>query len=445
MTDEWSDPRFDARLGRTFRALADEHLDARPVDANALFARTLAKSASFDGSPNLRVVAGGRSRARAQRHRFAPAHVLGGALVGSCALAAAALLLVWTGVLSSPFDAAETTASSPLTYEVRGAVARSMGTDGELLATELSPAELRFSDSSVIEVAPATTLRIQTLSGSQSGDSRSWDKVRARLAQGRLTIDVEHHEHTDYRFFAGPYEVRVVGTAFDLGYEPAGERLDLEMKEGRVEVRDANGAVHVVEGTHRLSLPKTPAFAVHDDPPASEGDPALGSTAAVEAARATSTPARSAPSYGALAREGRFAEIVKDAERAGIERTLGSRSAADLQELAQAARYTGDGALASRTWKTLSERFANQPAGHNAKFFLARVDEDAGRSAQALRGYASYLQTGGTYSKEALGRQLMLTKGTLGAAQARPLAQQYLERFPNGPYAKAARSLLQGE
>jgi hypothetical protein len=48
----------------------------------------------------------------------------------------------------------------------------------------------------------------------------------------------------------------------------------------------------------------------------------------------------------------------------------------------------------------------------------------------------------GTYAAQALGRQMILVHKLRGAAAARPVAGEYLERFPSGPYADAAKKLL---
>ena len=49
----------------------------------------------------------------------------------------------------------------------------------------------------------------------------------------------------------------------------------------------------------------------------------------------------------------------------------------------------------------------------------------------------------GTYAAQALGRQMILVHKLRGAAAARPIATEYLSRFPTGPYAEPAKKLLQ--
>ena len=55
----------------------------------------------------------------------------------------------------------------------------------------------------------------------------------------------------------------------------------------------------------------------------------------------------------------------------------------------------------------------------------------------ALEWYERYLAESprGTYAPQALGRQMVLVHKLRGVASARPLATEYLARFPDGPYA----------
>jgi hypothetical protein len=71
-------------------------------------------------------------------------------------------------------------------------------------------------------------------------------------------------------------------------------------------------------------------------------------------------------------------------------------------------------------------------------------DED-GELGRALEWYGRYLAGApdGPYRDEAMGRQMTATHRLRGSAAARPLAEQYLARYPNGAYAKPARTLVQ--
>ena len=65
----------------------------------------------------------------------------------------------------------------------------------------------------------------------------------------------------------------------------------------------------------------------------------------------------------------------------------------------------------------------------------------------ALEWYERYLSESprGTYVPQALGRQMVLVHKLRGIAAARPLASEYVARFPDGPYAASARKLTEAE
>jgi ferric-dicitrate binding protein FerR (iron transport regulator) len=78
--------------------------------------------------------------------------------------------------------------------------------DGWIVPVE-QLATLSFTDGSLLELSEGSALSVDAL-GPHSALSR--------LARGRVHVRVQHHDDTKWTFLAGPYEVRVEGTAFDL-------------------------------------------------------------------------------------------------------------------------------------------------------------------------------------------------------------------------------------
>jgi len=72
---------------------------------------------------------------------------------------------------------------------------------------------------------------------------------------------------------------------------------------------------------------------------------------------------------------------------------------------------------------------------------LGRLSE--GEPEEAIGWYDRYLREApnGEFADEALGRKLIAVQRSSGAAGARPIAEQYLRRFPRGAYATRAREL----
>jgi hypothetical protein len=89
------------------------------------------------------------------------------------------------------------------------------------------------------------------------------------------------------------------------------------------------------------------------------------------------------------------------------------------------------------------QRFASSQAARDAAFFLGRLAEPSGGG--ALDWYERYLSESphGSYAAQALGRKMMLLYRQRGSAAARPVAVDYLARFPNGPDAATGRKLTQ--
>lgn len=402
------------QVSEAFRALSEEHIAERRRDDPEAIWRRIERRLE---PARLRVVPPVRFRW--------PARL--GTAVAVAALCAGALAF-WRARTAAP------PSEPPLTFVVEGTDTARSDTprvDERLIATEERSATIALSDRSRIELQPHTTLRVHVEGG---------EKVITRLAQGELLVHVEHRPQTDYRFRAGPYEVRVIGTAFSLRYDPEGKRLALAMSEGRVTVADETGRLRVVEAGQSLNLPESAPQAALSEAP-SEGAPLAATSKGVPASSAAPKSARS--SYRSLAAEGRFQEIVAVARAEGLEQVLDRKPASELQELAQAARYTGELALAAKTWREMQARFPGKEAGQNAGFFLGRLAEQQGRSSEALRYYEAYLsaQARGVFAPEALGRKMQLVQVTQGAPAARAVAAEYLARFPSGPYAQAARAL----
>jgi hypothetical protein len=424
------------QVGRVFRQLSDEHIQAKRRDDPEATWLAIAPRLNLEGTPG-REVAGRRGGLRGLPRAWGWSATAQRAT--PWALAAAVLLAVggtgWWFFGSG--SAAEGGSLAALSYSIsdssgNGVGAGSAGTS-QLLATEGEAKLIQFSDSSVIELRPYTTLRVSLAEGGA---------VVARLMQGELKANVHHHDRTDYRFQAGDYEVKVVGTAFDLAFEPEPARFDLNLREGRVVVADGTGQTRFVRAGEQLHLPTRDRDAGKDQTAREEVDlESLETGSSQHAGR----PGTASPSYKELARRGQFQAIVTAARRAGIDRVLAAKGASELHELGQAARYTGQTALAEKVFSHLSSHHGRSPEGRSAAFFRGRLAEDGGRLQQAQQHYHAYLaQGGGSYAAEALGREMTLVQKTAGPANAQPLAAEYLRRFPRGAYRDLARTLALG-
>jgi hypothetical protein len=141
--------------------------------------------------------------------------------------------------------------------------------------------------------------------------------------------------------------------------------------------------------------------------------------------------------------QGKFQDVVTEAEAHGVAGCLTGCSAADLRALSDAARYTGKTELARQSLLALRQRFlAGQ--GSEAAFLLGRLDEKRGALGSALTWYDTYLREApsGPFAAEALAGKLRTVETTQGKKAAEPLAREYLRRFPKGVHVRTAREIL---
>jgi hypothetical protein len=370
------------------------------------------------------------------------------------ALAAAALLLGFAShrLLSARPD-------SPLHYVVEGAAVQ----PGETIRTgATAPARMIFSDDSEIRVAPSTKVSVLALDTHGS---------HIALADGELDIQVRHRRGTSWRFEAGPFSVKVVGTSFHLAFDADRGRLALHMVAGVVEARGSSGdRVFTLRAGESLELfagpgaeaapatmPSPPPSPPSLAPPAASPevaplptDPATLRVAPASLRRRAPQAERAevAPESGHWARliaKGDFAAVVKAAENRGLDVTLATASAAELTSLADAARYIRRDELARQALLGLRARFPGTARSSDAAFFLGRLAElPPSSTGAAVAWYETYLgESGrGPYAGEALGREIALLART-DRDRARKTAQTYLERFPHGTQAELAKSLLE--
>ena len=405
------EPPTEQQIAEAFRALANEHAAERePFDKRRAWHALQYAHRTL------------RAPARSARVRWALA-------LGVFALGIAVGAPAWQ-------------AWTMLRYEAHG-----LSTEGSYLNARETPADLAFSDGSRVTVGPHTTLSVDLL-GKRA--------ALTRLLDGRLHVAVRHERDTNYRFLAGPYEVQVVGTEFDLEWHAQAEGLTLVMHSGEVRVLGDGSPRQVRAGeTLRLPVNREPAReAALDAPPPARPPSSVSAVAALplpskDASVKPSAASARAPEadWSALLNTGQFAAIMRDADARGGERLLDSAPAGDLKVLALAARYTGRRALSLRAWQTLRTRYAAYAVNQGAAFFLARGYEEQGDSTEALRWLTRYLaeSPGGAYASEALGRRLVLLAKSGQRADAVSTARSYLERYPRGAYAKSAKLVLQPE
>lgn len=334
-------------------------------------------------------------------------------------------------------------------------------------APEAAETPLTFSDGSTLRLAPAARLRVSELER---------EGARVLLESGAVHVSVVHRDDTRWAIEAGPFEVRVTGTRFDVLYDPASTGLVVRMLEGSVFVRGcgllgdegrrlvAGEQLQVSCKDREVHVSSTDAA----DPAgaaagADAADHALGAVTAQGAASATPpagapaarpeaaaavTSAERAPvapsAVVRLAREGAHAEALMAAEANGFGATCEALSGTELLVLADSARYAGRFDRANEALENARRRFAGTDAAATAAFELGRIAMDVRRELSVAGDhFETYLRErpSGSLAREALGRALEARSRAGDGARAERLAVRYLAAYPDGPHAKLARRL----
>ena len=336
-----------------------------------------------------------------------------------------------------------------------------------LFVPSTSPSgHVAFSDGSKLTLAPGGRGRIVALRA---------DGAEIGLEDGRASLEVVHRGGAHWLLAAGPFAISVTGTAFDVRWSGADELFEVDLRQGSVSIRGplAPAGIELAAGQKLVADLRANQLRIERlMPDAREGAPApaaetkasesavvgalprgaVGATASprdLEGAPRARAPRREAvdeakPSWTQRVAAGDFRVVLAEADQRGLESTLAQSTLADLVALADAARYAGRSDVAHRALSAQRERFAGSSAARTAAFLLGRLaDTREGQPSAAIGWYDRYLAEtpGGEFASEALGRKLVVVQRVSGAASARPIAQEYLRRFPQGPYASKAREL----
>lgn len=380
--------------------------------------------------------------------------------------------------------------STPIAVEARTS-ARLGGTiepfvrvgEHHLAAPLERPIELRFSDGSEVVVVPFARLRVQALHS--NGASLLLEKGSAKVRV------LHHHDDTRWTVAVGPFSVAVVGTRFDVSWDPATEKIRVELFEGRVEIAgpkyaspatllsgqrfeasaDASGWSVTPLGTiaeasrERVKAPISnvePSRDVSQSPIAQERDSNSNVLSGPRSLRRSAVNERErqprpllAPSkdsttlvegrqWSKLVASGEFKQVTREADTMGLMACLSNCSAADLRALADASRYTGRLDTAEAALRALHEKYPAQAT--SAVYLLGSVDEARGRNVSALRWYEAYLEkiSSGGFVAEARAARLRMLVATGGNVAARQAARDYLESYPRGAAAGLATKILEG-
>jgi hypothetical protein len=298
-----------------------------------------------------------------------------------------------------------------------------------LLVPSTAPSgHVTFSDGSKLTLSPGARGRIVALHA---------DGAAIGLEDGRVNLEVVHRAGARWSIAAGPFAVVMTGAVFDMRWSGADELFEVDLRSGSLTIRGplAASGIELAAGQKLVADLRAGQLRIERVAPEAPDD--------TSAMTAPTMPGESA-SWMQRVAAGDFRGVLADADQRGLDNTLIQSTLADLVALADAARYAGRVDVAHRALLAQRDRFARSSAARTAAFLLGRLaDTSESQPAAAIAWYDRYLAEtpGGEFASEALGRKLVAVQRVSGAASARPVAQEYLRRFPQGPYATKAREL----
>jgi len=320
---------------------------------------------------------------------------------------------------------------------------------------------LRFSDGTRFRLEPSSRARVVAV-----------DAHGASLAleSGGLHADVVHSKQSAWRVIAGPLTVRVTGTRFDVRWRASAEEFSVTVTEGSVGISGAvvgeeravraGETLRVFVGEHRLELANTAELAAGERVKPGGAGPALATSVPEREAApsltsepvkpdTTPTPLSAtsprAPDWREFARRGSLREAFAAAQATGFDAACQSASPSELLQLGDGARLSGNSASAKQALTRLRSAFPADSRRAAAAFALGKVAFDQTHAyAEAAEWFATSIreQPGGSLVREAAGRLIEARRRAGDDAGARRAAESYLARYPDGPHADLARSLL---
>lgn len=307
---------------------------------------------------------------------------------------------------------------------------------GALVTSDDAPVNFSLAEGTLIELEPRS--EVELLRSNPHA-------VKLSLKNGSARFDVAKRRSRRFTVHLGEVEVLVTGTQFRVRRSPAigGEKIRVEVEEGSVEVRRANGSpVRLTAGEHWSTFvghgkPRVEHAAaedaVNEDDPSPEWQPPTvedleeADNDAVEPSEEGNNASARKPS-----RRGRRRARGEEAREQEQEALL-------LFEQGNAARRLGRLREAAEIYAELVSQYPRDRRAALSAFELGRIRMD---SLGDLKGAADALERAlkldarRAFAEDALAR-LVLAQETLGDRKSCESARnRYLSRYPDGIHAQ---------
>ncbi|WP_394849547.1 tetratricopeptide repeat protein [Pendulispora brunnea] len=363
----------------------------------------------------------------------------------------------------------------PLAFEVQPAKAapgHPLQAGDWIAAPKTEALPIHFSDGTELVLAASSRARVVDV-GSVG--------ARVILERGETHARVVHGESSHWYFAAGPFEVHVTGTQFQVAWQPAEGTFTLELEEGSVVVTGC-GLAHerAVRGGQSLRLVCDEEHMVATEQPVPRRTPASvpapttsqdvkksvtppkpaaprmpekmdntqkdGALAPLASAPPSPAPTAPPPEWRIMFGADRFHEAYAAAHRAGWARLCEEGDVSDLAALADIARFTGHFDDAEQALMAIRRRFPTDERAAWAAFQLGRLCFDQrGLPRDAANWFTTAFRErpSGPLAREVLGRLMEARERAGEMDAAREAARRYMANYPSGPHADRALELLE--
>jgi transmembrane sensor len=301
----------------------------------------------------------------------------------------------------------------------RGPMATERAPDRRDTTVPEAPADrIAFADGSVAELDRAEL----------DVERDSTEHVRVRLRSGAARFEVVRRPSRAFEVTSAHAMVRVIGTAFTVRVDDAGDRTRVDVARGHVLVTSEGTETHLLAGQGAWF------------PPDGVDQHASAEPSAEETQRPQPAPARVRESHWvSLAREQRFDDAYDALRAAGG----GARGADELWLAADSARRSGHPREAVPYLERLLQEHPHHGSAPLAAFTLGRVELDLGRAARAADMFARAraMAPRNALAEDALAREVVARNRAGQRDAAQRLAREYLDRHPNGRRAAEVRAI----
>ncbi len=341
--------------------------------------------------------------------------------------AAAVLVIAVAALLFAPLKA------TPLQVAVNGRPVDVIAAP-ELPFEQTVETAVTFSDGSTVRVGKTALARFVSVS------ARGAD---IRVEDGHLAANIAHAPNTDWKFRAGPFEVKVIGTRFDLTWDAENEALFVVIAEGTVEISAPILARHqwVRAGETFRGWAKEKRMEIAATPPEKEA-PASADTDASGSRLENGLPNAPAASEPSVHLSVGPTPRTPPPSPPDCPET----DAAAALASADAQRRQGETETAATAYLALRRCFAGSREAALAAFDLGKTAfDDRGDYDAAAHWLETYLreQRGAGPAREALGRLMEAYVNGHHPESARGAAARYLAQYPHGPHAAFAHTVIE--